>query len=68
MGELESGACVRTSSIMGDGFRRAIRERLSTVFVQLRDACGEASFAKVPSQVSATVLTPDGHFLDVQIR
>lgn len=68
MGELESGACARTSTLMGEGFRRAIRDRQCSVYVQLRDACGDVSTTACGrNQVTAHVLGPDGHPLDVQI-
>ena len=39
LGGLETGASARQSVILGEGYRRAIRDRQATVTVHLKDAC-----------------------------
>lgn len=71
LGELESGPCARLCHLVGEGYKRPIRERQCMAYVQLRDACGEI----VPTdradggihEVTATVIAPDGRSLDVHI-
>ncbi|KIH67287.1 NHL repeat protein [Ancylostoma duodenale] len=71
LGELESGPCARLCHLVGEGYKRPIRERQCIAYVQLRDACGEV----VPTDradggirdVSATVVAPDGRSLEVHI-
>lgn len=71
LGELESGPCARQCHLVGEGYKRPIRERQCIVYLQLRDACGEV----VPTDradgcvrdVTATVVAPDGRSLEVQI-
>lgn len=71
LGELESGPCARLCHLVGEGYKRPIRERQCVAYVQLRDACGEI----VPTdradggvhEVTATVLAPDGRSLNVHI-
>lgn len=65
MGELESEACAATSTIVGERVRRAIRDRPSTLFVQLRDACGETSKGNI-ADVKANIVAPDGAVLECQ--
>ncbi|KAJ1368413.1 hypothetical protein KIN20_029540 [Parelaphostrongylus tenuis] len=70
-GELESGPCARLCHIVGEGYKRPIRERQCMVYVQLCDACGDI----VPTnradgsihEITATVIAPDGRSLDVHI-
>ncbi|MFH4974023.1 hypothetical protein AB6A40_000732 [Gnathostoma spinigerum] len=66
IGELVSGACARTSHIIGEGYRRAIRDRLCSIFVQTRDACGYActSFAHT---LTAVLSGPDSQSVQVQL-
>ncbi|EJD76381.1 B-box zinc finger family protein [Loa loa] len=66
LGELESGACARTTHIIGEGYKRAIRDRLCTILVQTRDACGDAC-TSTSHQVSASLLSPEGRALDIRI-
>lgn len=66
LGELESGACARTTHIIGEGYKRAIRDRLCTILVQTRDSCGDAC-TSANHQVSASLLSPEGRTLDVRI-
>ncbi|VDK73028.1 unnamed protein product [Litomosoides sigmodontis] len=66
LGELESGACARTTHIIGEGYKRAIRDRLSTILVQTRDSCGDAC-TSTSHQVSASLLSPEGRTLDIRI-
>ncbi|KAK6019517.1 b-box zinc finger [Ostertagia ostertagi] len=71
LGELESGPCARQCHLVGEGYKRPIRERQCIVYVQLRDACGEV----VPTDradggvrdITATVIAPDGRSLEVHI-
>ncbi|CAI2309546.1 unnamed protein product [Caenorhabditis sp. 36 PRJEB53466] len=49
-GSIESGPCAKNSSIVGDSFKKAIRERQTVVYVQLRDACGDL----LSSSIAAT--------------
>ncbi|KAK6728962.1 hypothetical protein RB195_006177 [Necator americanus] len=71
LGELESGPCARLCHLIGEGYKRPIRERQCIAYVQMRDACGEV----VPTDrsdgsvrdVSATVVAPDGRSLEVHI-
>ncbi|KJH53519.1 b-box zinc finger [Dictyocaulus viviparus] len=71
LGELESGPCARLCHLVGEGYKRPIRERQCMAYVQLRDACGEV----VPIghsdggifDVTATVIAPDGRSLEVHI-
>uniref|UniRef100_A0A1I7XNS5 B box-type domain-containing protein n=1 Tax=Heterorhabditis bacteriophora TaxID=37862 RepID=A0A1I7XNS5_HETBA len=66
LGDLESGPCARVSHIIGEGYKRAIRERQCIVYVQLRDACGNISTSN-DNDVTATMIGPDGHQLEVHI-
>ncbi|KAL3998266.1 NHL repeat family protein [Acanthocheilonema viteae] len=66
LGELESGACARTTHIIGEGYKRAIRDRLCTILVQTRDSCGDAC-TSTSHQVSASLLSPEGRTLDIRI-
>ncbi|VDO30400.1 unnamed protein product, partial [Onchocerca flexuosa] len=66
LGELESGACARTTHIIGEGYNRAIRDRLCTILVQTRDACGDAC-TSTSHQVSASLVSPEGRILDIHI-
>uniref|UniRef100_A0A915PYU1 B box-type domain-containing protein n=1 Tax=Setaria digitata TaxID=48799 RepID=A0A915PYU1_9BILA len=66
LGELESGACARTTHIIGEGYKRAIRDRLCTILVQTRDACGDAC-TSTSHQVSASLLSPEGRILEIRI-
>ncbi|VDO23454.1 unnamed protein product [Haemonchus placei] len=71
LGELESGPCARQCHLVGEGYKRPIRERQCIVYVQLRDACGEV----VPTDradggvrdITATVIAPDGRNLEIHI-
>nr|4UMG_A Chain A, Protein Lin-41 [Caenorhabditis elegans] len=45
-----SGPCAKNSSIVGDSFKKAIRERQTVIYVQLRDACGDL----LSSSIAAT--------------
>lgn len=65
LGELESGACARTTHIIGEGYKRAIRDRLCTILVQTRDACGDPCTSS--HHVSASLLSPEGRALDIRI-
>ncbi|VDK42640.1 unnamed protein product [Anisakis simplex] len=65
--ELESGACARTTHLIGDSYKRAIRDRMSVVEVQTRDACGDACISSSHS-ITANVTAPDGHPLQVHIN
>lgn len=49
-GNIESGPCAKTSSIVGESYRKAIRERQTVIYVQLRDACGDL----LSSSIAAT--------------
>ncbi|CAC42254.1 Protein lin-41 [Caenorhabditis elegans] len=49
-GNIESGPCAKNSSIVGDSFKKAIRERQTVIYVQLRDACGDL----LSSSIAAT--------------
>ncbi|VDM47832.1 unnamed protein product [Toxocara canis] len=66
LGELDSGACARTTHVVGDSYKRAIRDRMSTVEVQTRDACGDACISTSHS-LTATFTAPDGRPLQVHI-
>ncbi|KHJ99059.1 b-box zinc finger [Oesophagostomum dentatum] len=71
LGELESGPCARLCHLVGEGYKRPIRERQCIVYVQLRDACGEVVSTERADggirDVSATVVAPDGRSLEVHI-
>ncbi|EGT36603.1 CBN-LIN-41 protein [Caenorhabditis brenneri] len=49
-GNIESGPCAKSSSIVGESYRKAIRERQTIIYVQLRDACGDL----LSSSIAAT--------------
>lgn len=49
-GNIESGPCAKNSTIVGDNFKKAIRERQTVIYVQLRDACGDL----LSSSIAAT--------------
>uniref|UniRef100_A0A0M3HV81 B box-type domain-containing protein n=1 Tax=Ascaris lumbricoides TaxID=6252 RepID=A0A0M3HV81_ASCLU len=66
LGELDSGACARTTHIIGDSYKRAIRDRMSTIEVQTRDACGDACISTSHS-LTATFTAPDGRPLQIHI-
>ncbi|VDK85505.1 unnamed protein product [Onchocerca ochengi] len=66
LGELESGACARTTHIIGEGYNRAIRDRLCTILVQTRDACGDAC-TSTSHQLSASLVSSEGRILDIHI-
>ncbi|VDN03240.1 unnamed protein product [Thelazia callipaeda] len=66
LGELESGACARTTHIIGEGFRRAIQDRSCTILVQARDACGDVCTSTV-HQLSASLISPEGHVVEISI-
>jgi hypothetical protein len=58
LGDIECGACARTSHIVGDACRRAIRDRVTSVVVQARDANGDT--CKTGGElVSAHLIAPD---------
>lgn len=67
MGELESEACAATSTVVGERLRRAIRDRQSNLFVQLRDACGKPS-PGCAQDIKAQITTPEGSQLECQIQ
>ncbi|VDO33794.1 unnamed protein product, partial [Brugia timori] len=67
LGELESGACAQTTHIIGEGYKRAIRDRLCTILVQTRDACGDAC-TSTNHQMSASLLSPEGRIVDIRIE
>ncbi|VDN81698.1 unnamed protein product [Brugia pahangi] len=67
LGELESGACAQTTHIIGEGYKRAIRDRLCTILVQTRDACGDAC-TSTSHQMSASLLSPEGRIVDIRIE
>lgn len=58
MGDLDSGPCARTSHIVGEGYKRAIRDRMSTIIVQLRDACGDVCTSSSNVDLTAVFLNP----------
>lgn len=49
-GTIESGPCAKSTTIVGESFRKAIKERQTVIYVQLRDACGDL----LASSISAT--------------
>uniref|UniRef100_A0A1I7U5Z5 BBC domain-containing protein n=1 Tax=Caenorhabditis tropicalis TaxID=1561998 RepID=A0A1I7U5Z5_9PELO len=57
-GSIESGPCAKNSSIVGESFRKAIRERQTVIYVQLRDACGDllSSFIAATQPTSQALL------------
>ncbi|CAP38700.2 Protein CBR-LIN-41 [Caenorhabditis briggsae] len=58
-GSIESGPCAKTSSIVGDNFKKAIRERQTVIYVQLRDACGDLLSSSIAAtQPTAQALLP----------
>ncbi|GMT00525.1 hypothetical protein PENTCL1PPCAC_22699 [Pristionchus entomophagus] len=66
LGGLESGACATNTQILGEGYRRAIRERHTTVTIQMRDACNQVCRSK-SQQVGGSVIGPNGTPLDVTL-
>lgn len=58
-GNIESGPCAKNSSIVGESFKKAIRERQTVIYVQLRDACGDLLSSSIAAtQPSSQPLLP----------
>uniref|UniRef100_A0A0N5AF22 B box-type domain-containing protein n=1 Tax=Syphacia muris TaxID=451379 RepID=A0A0N5AF22_9BILA len=67
MGNVDSGPCARTSHIIGEGYKRAIRDRTSTIIVQLRDACGDICASTSDVNISAVCLNPNDQEVQTHI-
>uniref|UniRef100_A0A8R1DJD7 B box-type domain-containing protein n=2 Tax=Caenorhabditis japonica TaxID=281687 RepID=A0A8R1DJD7_CAEJA len=58
-GNIESGPCAKNSSVVGDSYKKAIRERQTVIYVQLRDACGDLlASAIAATQPTSQALLP----------
>ncbi|CAI4221671.1 unnamed protein product [Auanema sp. JU1783] len=68
-GVLLSGASPKTSALKGETVRSVVKDRQSTLYLQLRDACGDSvrSGSIRVNQVSASLLAPDGTVGEVNI-
>lgn len=67
LGELDSGACARTTHIVGEGYKKAIRDKVCCVQIQTRDACGDICPSGSQYLVAA-VIGPSGQLVETHIR